>query len=68
MQTTIPLATSWLRIGHLIQRRVADVVESVDRVLLLPQPPDPVDVNMMHEEDRATGPGLDVGHLDHDLD
>jgi len=68
MQTNILLATSWLNIGRLIQQhRAADVVESVDRVLILPRPPDQVDVQMMHEEDGVTGRGLDVGHVDQDL-
>ena len=54
MQSNVLPATSWLNIGRLIQGRAADVAESVERVLLLPQPPESVDVHMMHEEDGTS--------------
>lgn len=63
VKSSILPATSRLNIGSLVQRRAVDVEESVGRVLLLPQPPNPVDVHMMHEENGVTGRGLDIRHL-----
>ena len=67
VQGCILPATGRFNIGSMVQGRTTDIVETVDRILLLPLPPNTVNVHMMHEEDRVTGGGLYISHLKGDL-
>lgn len=63
MKGSVLPTSSWFHVGRVIQSRTADVVQPVDGILLLPLPPNPINVHVVHEEDRVAGRALDICHL-----
>lgn len=63
MKSSVLPASSRLHVGCVVQSRTADVVQPVDGILLLPLPPNPVNVHVVHEKDRVAWGGLNVRHL-----